>query len=93
MDHLTLIRVAALRESLKEFINPKVLRKIVDLCEALGTDRSSFISQYKFWSNKNGEDCRYAAMAKKFFLDDQAEGVAKEIIYLYHNFAKRYEEK
>lgn len=88
-----MLRLAALRESLKHFVNPTVLAKIVDLCEALGTNRNSFLAQYKFWSNKNGNDCRYAATAKQFFLEDQAETIAKEVNWLYHNFAKHYEDK
>jgi len=89
----TLLKLASLRESLIRFIKPENFSKLVDLCESLGTDRNSFLKQFKFWSEKNGEDCRYAAMAKQFFLEDQAKTVAKEINSLYHNFSKYYEEK
>jgi len=88
----TLLKLAALRESLIEFAKPKVLSKLIDLAEALGTERNSFVKQFKFWSEKNGEDCRYAAMAKQFFLNDQAKTVAKEINWLYHSWSKHYEE-
>lgn len=87
----TLLRLAALRDSLVQIMNPRVMSKIVDLTEALGTDRNTFLSQFQFWLKKNGDDCRYAAMAKNFFLQDQAEVVAKEINWLYHNFSKDYE--
>jgi hypothetical protein len=89
----SLLRLAALRESLIQFVKPKIFSKLIDLCEALGTDRNSFIQQYKFWLEKNGPDCRYAAMTKEFFLKDQAKGVAKEINWLYHNFSKYYEDR
>jgi len=87
----TLLKLASLRDSLIQFAKPEVLKKILDLCEALGTDRNSFVKQFKFWAEKNGEDCRYAAMAKQFFLQDQAESVAKQINWLYHNWSKYYE--
>ena len=90
---LSLIRLADLRESLKSFMNPKVLSKLGDLLESLGGDRKSFVQQYKFWIKKNGPDCRYASFAKQFFLDDHAENVAQYIIWLYRNWAIYYEKK
>jgi len=89
----SLLRLAALRENLLYFVDPKVLSKIVDLVEAMGTDRNTFLKQFQFWIKKNGPDCRYAAMAKTFFLEDQAEKIALEINWLYHNFGKHYEGK
>jgi hypothetical protein len=89
----TLLRLAALRETLISFAQPQVLNKILDLCETLGTKRDSFLKQFKFWIEKNGSDCRYAAMAKNFFLEEEAKAVAKEIIWLYDNWAKFYKEK
>ena len=91
--NFTLLKIAALRDTLLPFIKPEVLKRIVSLAEALGTDRNSFLKQFKFWVEKNGEDCRYAAMAKTFFLEDQANSVAKEINWLYHNWSRHYEEK
>ena len=87
----TLLKLASLRDSLTTLVKPDVLKHLVDLAQALGTDRNSFVKQFKFWVEKNGEDCRYAAMAKQFFLQDQAENVAKQINYLYHNWSKHYE--
>ena len=89
----TLIRLAALRDSLTIITKPEILRNLVDLAQFLGTDHNSFVKQFKFWVEKNGNDCRYAAMAKEFFLKDQAKDVAKQINYLYHNFSKQYEDK
>jgi len=89
----TLLKIASLRDTLLPFVQPGVLKRIVSLAETLGTDRNSFITQFKFWIEKNGEDCRYAGMAKTFFLEDQAKHVAKEINWLYHNWARFYEEK
>ena len=91
-ENVVLLRLAALRDSLITYANPEFLKKLLDLCEALGTDRNSFVKQFKFWLEKNGEDCRYAAMAKNFFLADQSEIVAKEINWLYHNWSKFYED-
>ena len=88
----TLFKLAELRESLKTFMKPEILSKFGDLLEALG-DQKSFVQQYKFWIEKNGQDCRYAAFSKEFFLRDHAKSVAKSINYLYHNWARFYEEK
>ena len=90
--NLTLTKLADLRESLISFAKPRILEKLLDLCEALGTDRNSFVKQFKFWLDKNGPDCRYANMARQFFIQDQAESVANEINWLYHNWSKYYEE-
>jgi len=91
LRHDTLLKLASLRDSLTMIVKPDVLKHLVDLAQFLGTDRNSFVKQFKFWVEKNGEDCRYAAMAKQFFLQDQAESVAKQINWLYHNWSKHYE--
>lgn len=87
----TLLKLASLRDTLITLTKPNILKKLIDLTEALGTDRNSFLKQFEFWTQKNGEDCRYAAMAKQFFLKEQAKSVAKEINWLYHNWSKYYE--
>lgn len=89
----TLIELAKLRESLRNILHVQVLKNLTDLLEAMGGDRDSFVSQYNHWVKSNGPNCRYAAYAKEFFLRDQAESVAKSIIWLYHNFACHYENK
>jgi hypothetical protein len=89
----TMVELAHLRESLRNILHVQVLKNLTDLLEGLGGDRDSFVSQYNHWVKKNGPDCRYAAYAKEFFLRDQAESVAKSIIWLYHNFAKAYEKE
>lgn len=86
-----LIQLAKLRENLKVLMEPKLLSSLAGLLNTLGEDRSSFVKQYKFWIEKNGKDCRYAAMAKTFFEKDNADNVAKSIIDIYHNWAKYYE--
>lgn len=90
---MTIMELAKLRESLRNVLHVQVLKGLTDLLERLGGDKNSFVSQYSSWIKRNGPDCRYAAYAKEFFLRDQAESVAKSIIWLYHNFAKAYEEK
>lgn len=91
MNDDILLKLASLKESLGNFIKPQILKKIVELSEALGTDKNSFVKQFKFWVEKNGPDCRYAEMAKQFFLDDQAKSVAESINWLYHNWSNKYE--
>jgi len=89
----TMVGLALLRESLRNILHVQVLKNLTNLLDALGGDRDSFVSQYNHWSKRNGPDCRYASYAKEFFLRDQAESVAKSIIWLYKNFAKEYEDK
>ena len=86
-----LLEIAKFKDNLQSLMDPKVLSKLAELLKALGPERNSFLSQYKFWIEKNGPNCRYAAMAKCLFEQDVAENVAKEIISLYHNWAKHYE--
>jgi len=88
----TLIKLAELKESLSVLMDPNLLKQLASLLEAFGSEHGrSFAEQYKFWVEQNGGDCRYAAMAKEFFLKQNADNVAKEIISIYHNWAKHYE--
>ena len=85
-------QLVELRNNLKEIMKPEVLKELADLLQVLGTDTGqTYLKQYDFWIKKNGVDCRYAAMAKEFFLRDQAKGVAKAINSLYSSFSKFYE--
>ena len=86
----TLFKLAELKESLSGLMDPKLLSKLASLLEAFGDKNKTFVEQYKFWIERNGPDCRYAAMAKEFFLKENASNVAQEIIYLYENWAKHY---
>lgn len=88
-----MLNLASLRDNLKLLMNPKVLQGLVDLLEVLGPDDNSLLERYRFFVEKNGTDCRYAAMSKQFFLDDHAEACAKAINWLYHNWSCSYEEK
>lgn len=88
-----LIILAELRDHLLGIMQPELLEKLAGLLEAMGGDKNSFVHQFRTWVEKNGEDCRYASMAKNFFLQDQAENVAKMICVLYHDWAKAYENK
>ena len=87
-----LIKLAELRDSLKSFLRPEILKELANFLEATGGD-NSFIDRYKWFceNTTNGPDCRYAAMSKEFFLKDHAEQTAKAINWLYENFAKFYE--
>ena len=74
-------------------MNPKVLQEFAAFLEVTGKDDNAMLQRYKWFIEKseNGADCKYAMLAKEFFLKDQAEGAAKAIIWLYHNWAKTYE--
>jgi len=89
----TICKLADLKMSLESLMDPKLLSKLASLLEAFGGRGRSFAEQYKFWVEKNGPDCRYAAMAKEFFLKENSENVAKVIIELYNDWAKHYERK
>jgi hypothetical protein len=93
MRNNNLVNLGKLRESLKLLMNPELLGKLADLLEAMGSDKNSFLKQFNFWLEKNGEDCRYAEIAKQFFIEEEAEGIAKQIITLYHDWARYYENK
>lgn len=88
-----LLNLAVLRENLRKMMNPKVLKHLANFLEATGEEDSSMLQRYKWFAenSENGADCRYAIMAKEFFLKEQAEGAADAIIWLYHNWAKSYE--
>jgi hypothetical protein len=43
-------------------------------------------------TSEYGGDCKYAQMAKEFFLKDQAEECALALCWLYRNWAKSYKE-
>jgi hypothetical protein len=87
-----LIILSNLRNQLKELMQPENLTKLADFIENTSWGDGSLLDRYK-WFCENGEkgsDCRYAAMAKNFFLVEQAEKVANIINYLYHNWSKTY---
>ena len=91
----TLIKLSHLRKSLKNFMKPEILQALAQFIEDTGYDvDSSLVERYEWFCNnaENGPDCRYAAMAKNFFLADQGEKVANDINWLYHNWSKFYEE-
>ena len=88
-----LVNLAHLRENLVKLMNPEVLKKFADFLEATGNSDGSMLQRFKWFveNSENGADCKYAAMAKDFFLESQAEECAKAIIWLYKNWAKHYE--
>ena len=88
-----LVNLAALRENLSKLMNPEVLKVFANYLDATGNSDGSMLSRFKWFveNSENGADCKYAAMAKEFFLKDQATECAKAIIWLYKNWAKHYE--
>lgn len=90
----TMLNLATFRENLRKMMNPEVLSHFADFLESTGSADNGFLSRYKWFAEngENGPDCRYAVMAKEFFLRNEAEGAAKAIIWLYKNWARHYEE-
>jgi hypothetical protein len=90
----TMLNLATFRENLRKMMNPEVLKEFANFLEATGDD-NSLLTRYKWFCEKgeNGPNCRYAILAKEFFLKDHAAGAAKAINWLYHNWAKFYEQK
>ena len=89
---IALLNLAQFRENLRKMMNPKVLKEFANFLEATGTDDNGFLARYKWFceNSENGSDCRYAEMAKEFFLKEEAANAAKAIKWLYHNWAKNY---
>jgi len=89
-----LLNLATFRENLKKMMNPQVLEQFAKFLEATANeaDNGSMLERYKWFCEKSedGPDCRYAGMAKEFFLKNQAQQVADAIKYLYENWAKFY---
>lgn len=89
----TMLNLANLRENLRTLMNPEVLKHLADFLEATGQDDNALLARYKWFCEKgeNGANCRFAVVAKDFFLQDEAPGAANAINWLYHNFSKFYE--
>jgi hypothetical protein len=79
-----------LRSSLDDFFKPETLDGFLKLREALGGD-SGLVARYKWFSENSelGSNCRYAKMAKHYFLEENGENVIMLIKYLYDNFASK----
>lgn len=88
----TLVNLANLRRNLKDLMNPEVLRHLANFLEKTQYGESSLMERYEWFCKnaENGPDCKYAMMAKTFFLRDQADDVAYEINWLYDNWSKNY---
>lgn len=76
-------------------MKPEILKALAEFLEhtAYGDNiDSSLVERYQWFceNSENGPDCRYAAMAKTFFLEDQAVNVANDINWLYENWSKFY---
>jgi hypothetical protein len=91
--HEALMSLAKFRKNLRALMDPQVLEHLAKFLESTGEEDHGMLERYEWFSenSENGPDCRYALMAKKFFLRDQATDVAETISWLYHNFANTYE--
>jgi hypothetical protein len=92
-DHASLMNLEALRQNLQKLMDPKVLDHFASLLEAMNNENGSLLERYQFFANKNGQDCRYAVMAKEFFEKDYASDCATAINWLYHNWSQEQEKR
>lgn len=90
---LTLLNLATFRENLNKMMKPEILHLFAKFLESTANNNNSMLTRFKWFveNSTDGLDCKYAGMAKEFFLKNQAESVAKAIIDLYHKWAKFYE--
>ena len=89
-----MLNLATLRENLKKMMDPKVLSKFAEYLEVTDDPNGSMLERFKgiTETSEYGGDCRYAQLAKEFFLKNQAEECAKAICWLYDNWARFYKE-
>jgi hypothetical protein len=89
---LTMLNLATLRKNLKAFMNPKVLSKLAEFLEVSDDPKGSMLERFEAITRTSeyGGDCKYAQMAKTFFLKNQAEDCARAINWLYDNWSKHY---
>jgi len=93
VDHTSLMNLAILRQNLQKMMDPQVLKKLVELLEAMNSDNGSLLERYKYFVEKNDKECRYAIMAKEFFERDNANSCAMAINWLYHNWSQEQEKR
>jgi len=88
-----LLNLAQFRENIQKLMKPEVLEKLAEFLEATRYEDSSMLTRYKWFveNGENGAACKFALLAREFFLKDQADNAAKAVIWLYHNWAKTYE--
>jgi hypothetical protein len=91
---LTMLNLSTLRENLKKMMKPKILSKFTEFLEVTENHDGAMLERFKRISETSeyATDCKYAQMAKEFFLKDQADAAAKAICWLYHNWSCHYEE-
>lgn len=91
---LTMLNLSTLRTNLKKMMRPEILSKFTEFLEVTENSDGSMLERFKriTETSEYAADCKYAVMAKEFFLKDQAEAAAKALCWLYHNWAKTYEE-
>jgi hypothetical protein len=93
-DHDALVKLAQQRRVLLSLMQSDLLKHFANFLEATGGDKTgTMIERYEWFSTRDGgsPDCDYAKAAKGFFMQDEATKVAKEIIWLYNNWAKEFE--
>jgi hypothetical protein len=89
-----MLNLATLRENLQKMMKPAILSKFAKFLEVTDNPNGSMLERFKkiTETSEYGGDCKYAQMAKEFFLKDQAAEAARAINWLYHNWSKTYEE-
>jgi phosphopantetheinyl transferase (holo-ACP synthase) len=91
---LTILNLATFRENLKKMMKPEILSHFMRFLECTENNNGSMLERFKLLTETSeyAADCKYAQMAKEFFLKDQAEACAKALCWLYKNWARIYEE-
>lgn len=82
-----LLALHELKKELLAFMQPEVLKKAAEMLELLGDGGN--VDKYEYFLNHSElrGDCRYAQLAKEFFLKEDGE-TAKELVgWLYKNWA------
>ena len=88
-------KLAEFRDNLASLMDTQVLGKLAEFLTDTISEDVEALSKYK-WMVENsvdGLDCKYAAVAKNFFLENCAENAAKTICWLYNNWAKMYDKE
>lgn len=90
MESDMLLVLSRLRGSLDALLKPEVLEGLVELKEVLGGD-NDLLARYDWFSNNSefGKDCRYAKMARHYFLEENGDNVIRLIKHLYDNFTSK----
>jgi hypothetical protein len=89
-----LLRLAEFRRNLYGMMRPRILKELEKFLRDTGGQEKGSLEKYEWFCHNSteGGDCKFALIAKSMFENDSAAKAAESIIWLYHNWAKEYEE-